>query len=1505
MTFTNPTANYPTAVVADNQIGLQTNIETNTLAAIIDSDDLSIVLSNSITGLPSTGIVTIGSERILYISKDDGTKTLTVATGGRGFDGSVAAAHVVGEDVVANIVAYHYNKLLREIQAAQTKIGATGSENFMSNLAVQEDGNALGSRRTVNFISGGGISVTGADNPGQSRVDVTITGAAQLTVKEVDGTPTVASVDTISFNQVDGFTVTDLGGGDVQIGLTGGGSGAPIGADYITKTPNSTLTNEFALSTLTTGLLKVTTATGDLSTAVSGTDYVTPTGIETLSNKTLTTPTIGSFTNATHNHQNAGGGGQLDHGASLTGLSDDDHPQYQLRSEEGASNGYAPLDVSAKVPLANLPTGSGSGLDADTVDGRNPGGASGIATLDASTKVPAAQISEVLALADLNDVTSKTGTGAVVVMQGSPTLTTPVIADYSNANHTHAGVTTGGLVSHTVLNDIGSNTHAAIDNHIASNAAHGATGAVVGTTNVQTLTNKTLTTPTIGDFTNAPHDHSGVVNGGLVSHLNLTNIGTNTHDQIDTHIAGATVHGVSGVVVGTNSTQTLINKTVDSSTNVVRASSLATSGSPVVVSAASAPSAGQVLTATSATAANWQTVSTGGGAGTNATYLTLSNDVTLTDERVLTPGSGLTGTDNGAGSTYVLNVGAGDGITVSADSVAVSSTLAGNGLTYSFGIVDIVPASGSNLTAGADSLDWTGVEIRKAGAVIGTRPTVNFIEGNSNITITTTESVGSDRVDITLTPNLTGAAPDSASYLTTAASGGLSNERVIVAGNGLTSTDAGTDGGNFTIDIVTASGSNLTAASNDLDWTGLTVQQAGTTTGTRPKLNFINGSNISVTTALSSTLDDRVDVTIAATTSTTANVAIRDEGVAQGDASTIDFVGAGVTATVAGGVATVTVSTAGTVTVKESDGTPSVSADTIAFDQANGFSVTDNGSGDVTIGFSTTQFAPTTAQYVTIATDATLANERTLAAGAGLTLTDGGAGAAVTIDVVAASGSNLVANANDLDWTGVTVQENAVTAGTRPKMNFIDGSIATVTVADNAGSDRVDVTVDVPSDAFAPKSATYIVQTANGTLTAEQALGSLATGVLKNTTTTGVLSIAVAGTDYVTPTGTETLTNKTLDSSTNTLRASSLATTGSPVVVSGAAAPTAGQVLTATSATAANWQSPTTGGAPIAAQYLTLAFDGTLTDERLLVAGDGLTLTDGGAGSNATLAVGAGTGITVAADTVTVDQTFSPTWTGTHSFQDTKFFIRDVTDGTKRIKFDVGGNTGVDGTFTTAFTTARTVTFPDATTTVVGTDTTQTLSNKSFTGDISVTRSDATDLLVTLDNTSDTAGVDTTFRLNVGGASAGDPQLQFLIGGTATWTVGVDNSNSDRFKFSASSALGTSDIFELPATPGGTIEFAGSIQAAGLSLTTYLDVSDDVRLCLTGGTLGFFGSTGTTQQVVTNLTDNTGGTANDTLETFDGTLYTTDASIIKNNLADLAAKNNAIIDALQAYGIIG
>lgn len=67
---------------------------------------------------------------------------------------------------------------------------------------------------------------------------------------------------------------------------------------------------------------------------------------------------------------------------------------------------------------------------------------------------------------------------------------------------------------------------------------------------------------------------------------------------------------------------------------------------------------------------------------------------------------------------------------------------------------------------------------------------------------------------------------------------------------------------------------------------------------------------------------------------------------------------------------------------------------------------------------------------------------------------------------------------------------------------------------------------------------------------------------------------------------------------------------------------------------------------------------------RQILAGDGL-IGGGDLTEDRTLAVGAGAGITVTADAVAVDQAFSPTWTGQHTFQDTmiaRTILPELTD---------------------------------------------------------------------------------------------------------------------------------------------------------------------------------------------------------------------------------------------------
>lgn len=109
---------------------------------------------------------------------------------------------------------------------------------------------------------------------------------------------------------------------------------------------------------------------------------------------------------------------------------------------------------------------------------------------------------------------------------------------------------------------------------------------------------------------------------------------------------------------------------------------------------------------------------------------------------------------------------------------------------------------------------------------------------------------------------------------------------------------------------------------------------------------------------------------------------------------------------------------------------------------------------------------------------------------------------------------------------------------------------------------------------------------------------------------------------------------------------------------------------------------PATGGGgggsvnSVTAGDATITIGGTATDPTVAVTSGtfalvGTTITAGagltGGGSlaaNRTIDVGAGTGISVAADSVAVDQTFAPSWTGQHNWSNTSVpGIFEITDG--------------------------------------------------------------------------------------------------------------------------------------------------------------------------------------------------------------------------------------------------
>lgn len=187
------------------------------------------------------------------------------------------------------------------------------------------------------------------------------------------------------------------------------------------------------------------------------------------------------------------------------------------------------------------------------------------------------------------------------------------------------------------------------------------------------------------------------------------------------------------------------------------------------------------------------------GAPTDATYVTLSTSGLLTNERVLTAGTGITVTDAGAGSTVTV---AAPGMAAPFITQALSGDLANERvLTAGAGITLTDGGAGSTMTVAAPAVAAQYVTLATSADLANERvltagTNISIVDGGAGSTVTINNTAP--------TP-----APLSAQYITVALDATLTNERRLQATSPIQLSDGGA-GGDITISTTFTASSTTT-----------------------------------------------------------------------------------------------------------------------------------------------------------------------------------------------------------------------------------------------------------------------------------------------------------------------------------------------------------------------------------------------------------------------------------------------------------------------------------------------------------------------------------------------------------------------------------------------------------------------------------------------------------------------------------------------------------------------
>jgi fibronectin-binding autotransporter adhesin len=335
-------------------------------------------------------------------------------------------------------------------------------------------------------------------------------------------------------------------------------------------------------------------------------------------------------------------------------------------------------------------------------------------------------------------------------------------------------------------------------------------------------------------------------------------------------VAGTGVFQGASVSIGTSSQAGVLTLN-DGSSNTTTLQAAATSANLTFTLPAAYGSNGECIVGNGSGGLSFSNTCGTGGSGSapsGATYLTLTNDATLTNERVLTAGTNISVSDTGANGTLTINV---------ANSPTFSGTLTVQGASVTVGTTSqqgsLVLNDGSSNTTTLQSAAIASNLTFKLPSGYGGNGDCIVGDGAGNFSFSSTCGVGGS-----------GSAPIGASYLTLGLDGSLTNERVLTAGTNISISDGGANG-NLTVATVNNPSFSTSVTSPLFTGTGA-VTIASTGGANALTLNSGSGTIVLGASTLQRTatgtttinLNDTANTTLAITNSGTGVASLTVEG---------------------------------------------------------------------------------------------------------------------------------------------------------------------------------------------------------------------------------------------------------------------------------------------------------------------------------------------------------------------------------------------------------------------------------------------------------------------------------------------------------------------------------------------------------------------------------------------------------------------------------------------------